>query len=260
MRIGLFIGFLFLCFSGFSQEITAQLITQKKVEKVQFIGVDKYGSLYTIQQNKLYKKAAQKTYQFSDIQLGNISSVSILNPLKIVVFYKAVNTVVLLDDKLTEINRINFNTLPHYINVGAATPASANNLWLFNIDTQELVLYNYKQKQMLHHTAPIGGKVRQQQSNFNYCWVLTPDQLKQYNVYGSFIQQLPADSITKIAYYNHYLVVQTGRQLKLFNSSQTRFLPIDLPSIHPKDFYLTHENLYIYDGEILYHFKLNLPN
>jgi hypothetical protein len=82
-----------------------------------FIGYDSYKNQYFIRSNVFYKKGPDGTFMYNDYQLGRIASVDIINPLKIVLFYEDVNTVVFVDNKLTEIERINFNNVPDFVNI-----------------------------------------------------------------------------------------------------------------------------------------------
>ena len=59
-------------------------------------------------------------------------------------FYKDFNTVVILDNRLAEIYKIDFNTKQPYKNVSHITTGYDNALWLFNSDLQILELYDYK--------------------------------------------------------------------------------------------------------------------
>src|SRR5699024_3745943 len=100
-------------------------------------------------------------------------------------FYRNANTAVLLDDKLTEITRVDFNRVKHFRTVGFATKANKYGLWIFNEDSQELELFDYKSKSIRVKTQPVAEKVLQQRSDFNYCWLLTEHALISYNSYSS---------------------------------------------------------------------------
>ena len=124
-------------------------------------------------------------FLFNALQLGRISSVDIINPLKIVVFFQDTNTVVFLDNKLSEIQRLNFNNLPSFMNVSTASNAGNNSLWVFNVDTQQLELYNYSSNLKITVSQPYPGKLISQASNFNYCFTLTENKVRAFNIYGS---------------------------------------------------------------------------
>lgn len=242
------------------QEITATLEGKTPLSGEHFIGIDKYGSRYTTKNNTLLKTTDGKTYQFSDLQLGHLSTVDILNPLKIVLFYQNMNTAVLLDDKLSEITRINFNLIANYRSVDFVTKANQHRLWVLNADAQELELFNYQQRKVEAHSHPLSGKIIQQVSDFNYCWLLTNSQLLRYNAYGSFMNALPAEGIAQIAYHNGRLMSLKGEKLMILLKNENDFRLVSIPEIKVKAFYLADENLYIYDGTSLYHYILNLPN
>lgn len=253
----LVIGF---SFQGVSQEITVDLLSKTPLEKVKFIGVDKYGSLYTVQKNQLIKKAKDQTYNFSAIGLGTLTSVDILNPLKLVLYYENVNIVILLDDRLNEMNRIDFNTINDFKTTGFVTKAEKDNLWIFNVDNRELEVFDYKQKRVLYNTQPVEGKILSQKSNFNFCWILTDKKLSQYNAYGSLTYEIPVENISDISYYNKYILAKSQNKLMLLHEKEHLFYPINISEIDIAEFYSADENLYIYDGNFLYKFALKLTN
>ena len=175
-------------------------------------------------------------------------------------FYKNSNTVVLLDDNLSEIQPLNFNTHQPLKTVGFATKANQNALWIFNIDSQELEIYNYQRHTTEAQSLPINGRVIQQESNFNNCWLLTQTELLHYNSYGSFINAYPAKDITKIAFYDTNLLVLKNGRLERLNLQTHEMSTLKLPEIAVKDFSLVGENLYLYDGNFVYHYHLNQSN
>ena len=65
----------------------------------------------------ILKKQEDKLLKYSNLQLGPITSANSFNPLKINVFYKAFNTVIILDNRLAEIYKIDFNQTKPYKNI-----------------------------------------------------------------------------------------------------------------------------------------------
>ncbi|MGB0949537.1 MAG: hypothetical protein ACPGU0_05475, partial [Marinirhabdus sp.] len=122
-----------------------------------FIATDAYNSTYYTKNGVLYKQGGQGSFQFNDFTLGAVTSVDVINPLNIVVFYQGANTVVLLDNRLSEIERFSFNSLPEIVNVGTATNAGNNRLWIFNIDTQQLERYDYRTRKRTPLSQPFTG-------------------------------------------------------------------------------------------------------
>lgn len=245
---------------AYSQEVKLVAIEQIPLQQDQFVGVDKYDDLYSIDKNVLYKKTAKKTYQFSALSLGEITSVDILNPLKIILFYRDMNTVILLDDKLSEIERISFNNLPEIRSPKFITKANKNSLWLYNSDTQELEIFDYKTQKVSAHTQPVSAEIIDQQSNFNYCWLLSSGLIKRYNAYGSFVDEFSIPDASAIRFYNHYVLLRQENNMSLLDYKRGELYPLSIPEIELKDFYTANQNLYLYDGKTVYHYTLTFPN
>ncbi len=231
-----------------------------------FVGFDGYKQLYFIKDNILHKQGSEGVYVFSDFQLGKISSVDIINPLKVVIFYETVNTVVFVDNRLNEIERINFNNLPQFVTISTATNAGNNRLWIFNVDTQQLELYDYRSSRKTIVSQPFSGKLLSQASNFNYCFMLTERKLRAFNVYGSILSEMEAMDFDKIIQQNENVLALKDNALYMVqmlpgeNSEKTIHpIKITLPENPIKDLQLSQDLLYIYDGINILTFSLTPP-
>lgn len=264
MKFLFYLFFLLTFQSALAQTVSLKSTTPLITDR--FVGVDNYKNTYFIKDRILHKQGEDGDFVYNALQLGKISSVDIINPLKLVVFFQDTNTVVLLDNKLNEIERINFNNLPQFLNVGTATTAGSNSLWIFNMDTQQLEIYNYKTKFQTVVSQPFPGKLLSQASNFNYCFTLTEKKLRAFNVYGSFLNEANAEGYEKIVQQNENIVALKENTLyyipnfaKRDVESLAETVTLDLPEITIKDLQLTNDFLYIYDGKNLHTFTLTLP-
>lgn len=221
-----------------------------------YIGTDSFGDVYFVHNRTLHKKSGAAVYEFQDFQLGALGNVDLLNPLKITVFYPDFNTAVILDNKLSEVQRINFALQPPFINAVHATTANDNRLWIFNLDTQQLELYNYRNASRQVLSRPLPDDYIIHKSNFNFCYVLAKDKLRLYNIYGSLLQSIPNDNYTLSAQNNDRVVLKNEQVLLLITENLTKTHTLNLKEIDAKDLYLTDEFLYIYDGEFVYKMKL----
>lgn len=240
-----------------SQKLTQ--IKETPLDADIFIGIDSYVNAYTVTDNILIKNGVNAMYQFSDIQLGDITSVDIMNPLKVVVYYKDFNTVVFLDNRLSEIERINFNDLPDFINTGAAQNAGNNRLWLINTDTQQVELYNYSTKQRTEISQPVTDKIIDVASNFNYFFLLTDKEVRQYNVYGGLLNVYKISEGENIVQDNENLLVTTASEMFYKLKDSDIFTPLTSPEIVKVNLQLRQDLLYIYNGQKLVAFSLNQP-
>lgn len=241
----------------FSQELI--LVEKADLDANQFIGYDSYSDLFYVKDQVLYKKTKDELFNYKDFQLGEIYSVDIVNPMNIAVYYQDFNTVVLLDNKLTEIERVEFNNISEFTNTSQVSVAANNSLWLFNIDLQQLELYNYRSKNKTVVSLPINGEVLSQVSNFNYCFVLTEDRIRAYNIYGSLLAEINNGGFQKIIQFNENIIALKDNTLYYIDKETREILEIKSPEINIKDLQLTQEFLYIYDENQVQKFTLTLP-
>jgi hypothetical protein len=241
----------------FSQEIT--LVNKTALQIDHFVGFDAYKHIYFIKNGALHKEGDLGKFVFQDFQLGPIASVDIINPLNVVVFYAEMNTVVFLDNRLNEKERINFNDLPAFLNISAATNAGNNRLWVFNIDTQQLELFQYRNQQQTQVSQPFKGKLISQISNFNTCAILTNTHLRQLNVYGSLLSEIKLEGYSHMAQNDKTIVVAKENSLFTIKENTVNPLSFTFDENPIKDLQLTQDFLYIYDSKILYTFTLTQP-
>lgn len=267
MNYLILILFLFSFQFGIAQKLTLENTMHLNADV--FIGFDNYENLYFIKNKVLYKEGKEGSYQFNSLKSGRISSVDIINPLKIAVFFQETNTVVLLDNKLNEIERFAFHRTGDFFNAASATMAEKNSLWVFNFDSQQLELFDTKSKTRKSVSQPFPGKYLDQASNFNYCFILTDRKLRAFNSYGSLLNEIPAENFEAIVQQNENLVALKNnnvyyiRDFALHKSKiPTEAVPFEIPNpeIRIKDIQLNKNFLSIFDGQNLYIFSLTFSN
>ncbi len=241
------VPFVLIAQPRFSLSVSDSLV----LEADAFWGADSFGNLYYTKDNVFYKKSGDKTFSFYALSFGAVSSVDLLNPLKITLFYKDFNRAVVLDNQLSEIQRVDFNTNQTYRMVAYCTTSYERNLWVFNVDLQQLELYNYAQDKALVSTQPIADKVKEQLSNYNFCWLLTDKRLIQYNIYGSPVSEFPLENASKLhRFKDSILFVQDGN-LFYFDAKFRDLVAISLEKTNFKDFSTTNDKLYLYQNNQL---------
>lgn len=249
----------FLSLSVFGQEsIEATLISKSPMEYQTPVGIDNFGNMYTVNGATFQKKDETKILTYSNVQLGVISSVNIFNPLKINLFYKNFNTAIILDNRLAEIYRIDFNSKQPYRNISHISTGYDNTMWVFNQDNQQLELYDYKNNTTKATTIPVQANVLDLKSDYNYCWLLAKNYLYVYNYFGSLLKKMKNDGYTEIVEDGGNLILKKDNQLFYLKNNNGNPIPIKLPNLLINRFLLTNETLYIYDGEILHQFQLKI--
>jgi len=262
------VKFLLFTILLFSLPIASQSIEKTSSEPLaaeRFLGYDSYGNVLYVQDMVIRKKGPLGNFEFRDYQLGPISSVDIKNPLNTLVFYEESNVVLFLDNRMNEVERINFNEVQGFPLVTKAENAGNNRIWLFDMNTQQLELYDYRSEQLTPISQPISEEILDLASDFNYCYVLTESSIKKYNVYASFLSEEPHEEFTRIYMLNNQVIglSDTGIFMTKWSEDvmEQRFKPVKIPlSENPvKDLQLTQDFLYIYNGLDIQAFSIAQP-
>lgn len=253
----IFYLFLFFSISILSQEsIETRFVKKSKINSERMVSIDGFGAQYYINDEVFYKTNSTETISYNNLQLGNLETVDAFNPLKINLFYKDFNTVVILDNRLAEIFKIDFNSLTKYKNITHVSTGHDNTLWLFNQDTQQLELYDYKTNTNRIYTLPIQEQVLDLDSNYNMCWLLTKTYLYVYNYFGSLVKKIKHDGYTSISESNNDVILKKENSLFYLKNDSKTPIPVTIPKLLINQFLLTSGNLYIYHNEFLHQYQL----
>jgi len=253
----IFFLFSFLTFS--QQSIEVSFVKKTKLNIESLVGIDNFETRYYVTNNELFK--AEKGIvlsTYSNIRLGHITSIHIFNPLKINLFYRDFNTAIILDNRLTEMFKIDFNRIQPYKDVTHISIGIDNTLWLFNQITQQLENYDYKARLTRIKALPIQSEVIDLISNYNFCWLLTKDYLYSYNYVGSLLSKIKNTGFIKIVQTNGNLILQKENQLFYLNKDSEKFTELRISKLLIKQFFVTNETVYIYDDEFLHEYRLKI--
>jgi hypothetical protein len=226
-----------------------------------FIGIDKFDNLYHVSNNTLFKVTGSgETIAFKDVLLGDIERIDILNPNKITVFYKMSNTVVILDNRMTEISRQDFNRLSPFKNVGFAGTSKDQGLWIYNIDLNQLELYDYRYNKTLANSLPIDEEILSMKNNFNFCFLETSEGFSIFNIYGSLVKKINVSDVKAFDLYKNKFIIHSGDNLILYDEDFEPLESFKLQTDLYKNFFYNNENLYLYDGKNISRYKIISQN
>jgi hypothetical protein len=227
----------------------SKLIQQTELQADVFVGCDYDMNYYYFSKTVLSKKTKKNELNYTNFLFGNITSVDISNPLKIVVFYEDFNVIILLDSQLNELDILQ---LPY--DISHVTKGIENHIWLYTRNTQTIESYNYKTKTIVSKSQPLKNtNVLAMKSTSNYVYLLTPGYIKTYDYLGSFIHETKAMNVIDFQYNNRVLYTQSKNTIhKIKDSKETYILP---QAIKIKNFFTINHHLYIFDGSQLYLFS-----
>ncbi len=108
------------------------------------MGIDGVGNFYVVQSNRLlikYNDAGKKLITYDEQALGMITSISVQNPLYIMLHYLESKKIVFLDRNFLELQRIDYEKWTED-DITAAQIANDNNVWLYNNTSRKLQKYS----------------------------------------------------------------------------------------------------------------------
>ncbi len=244
-----------------NQKISATKINQFTIDVEQFLGFDSFGYYYNIKNNVFSKIKNNESFEYKNIALGEISHVDINNPLKIVVFYENFNTIILLDNQLNELQKINLSENEIPIVATAVGLASQNRLWIYNNLTQQIGFFDYLNNTFQSITPPFDGNIKHYESDFNtFQWI--DEGLNWYSctIFGKIT------SLGKIPDFDHIQVV--SNQAVLFSKAGVfYFYDVEKNKTYQfenvekswTNFYYKDQILSIFTNQEISNYKIKIP-
>ncbi len=184
--------------------IPVKLMSSAKAGPERYMGSDSYGWQYTVLDNEFRKEKDGRMLKYKALSLGEIYRADLQNPLQIVLFYRKFNTVVLLDNQMNETSRINFSNILQPVIAEAIGLASQNRLWLYDVNTQQIGLYDLAQGTFRTLTPPFNDGIKYYHNDYNYFyWVDTANNWYAVNLFGK------VSSLGKLPEFDQLQIIST---------------------------------------------------
>ena len=256
---------LILFFFIFNQMTYSQLLNPKPVnnqvfEMDYFFGYDVLGSIYYLKNNILYKNDIGHAYEYKNIDMGKPTRIDIQNPLKIVLFYENFNSIIILDNQLNEIQKINFSENEIPINVAAFGLSSRDSFWIFNILDNKIGLFDYLKKEYKPISSIISGRIHIYQTDFNFFYFIDDNNnLQSCDVFGKLkiltnlkkIERFEVISNSKILY-------QLSNCLFLLDLDKNETLELKISEKTIENFSYKNQILSIFTNKQINNYNINL--
>ena len=246
---------------GQNQKLIGLKLNSVAIQADHFIGYDQFGYYYTLKNNVLIKTKGAESFEYKNISLGKITKVDIINPLKIVMFYENFNSVVLLDNQLNEIQRINFSENDIPIVVNALGMASQNQLWVYDSLNQQIGLFNYLKKEYQSISTSFPESVKYYQSNLTtFYWIDQKSNWYSCNRFGKIgLKKLITDfDQIEIINESQYLICKNSiLSIEVIDKNEKYEIEILEKSF--KNFSYKDQILSIFTSEGITNYKIKIP-
>lgn len=257
----LFFILLSFCFIPIqSQSLMTQLTTKTDLKADKFIGIDEFENVYYITDNILYKKTDKKLFSYSNIKAGKLSSVTIQNPFKVILFYADFNAAIILDNNLNELTQqIDFTKETKFNNVSFVSNASQNNLWLY-ADDNKLHLYDYQRLNELLQTQATTFYIPEFSakniiSTYKTAWILSKNTVLEFNEYGVYTRSYAFESIEQIFPFQKGFLYFDSEQFYYQEGDQVTPMMVEYKG-QIQSISVNSTFIFIFDGKSIYHFQI----
>lgn len=183
---------------------------------------DPNGNIYLVDGSKLSKLDANGKLlrSFEDPFLGNISSVDVDNPLKIMVFYHESGKLVFLDDRLSPVTAP-VDLFSHgYTTVLLAAYSTDNLIWLYDEASHELICIDFYCKEKSRNKLNFSEfyPVQLLACRERALLINNPnDGIYIFDAFGTFLKRIPLQIERIIDYSKSEIIYYTREEVGIYN-------------------------------------------
>ena len=236
-------------------------LNQKNIVcKADYFKVDNLGYIYLINGTKLTKlnQDGGLNCEFTDNLLGDISSVDVTDPLRILLFYRESNKILFLDNKLSEIvSPITLDDLDIY-SCGAACVSPQNRFWIFDDQRQKLIQFNSKRERIQESTSleKIINNISQdmelfENSGFIYM-NLKGSGVLIFDSFGTYFKTYPIKEVSSFTYFNGIYYYVSSDKIMTYNTLEMKENIYNFTTAPVKSICISGNKIYILSDGKLY--------
>jgi hypothetical protein len=258
---------LLLFFGSFSIAIAqnlehnAVIMDSIRFDGDQFLGYDPFAFYYTIKNNVFSKVGTTDTLEYKNFSLGKITKVDLQNPLKILLFYENFNSVIILDNQLNEIQKINFSENEISLIASAIGIASQNQLWIYNSMNQQLGLYDYLNNSYKTISVPFTESIKNYASDFNvFYWIDNKNNWYTCDIFGRITNNGKVPDFESIEIINKNQIIYSTNGILIYQDlEKDQNTEIKIAEKSFKKFFYKDQILSIFTKQGITNYKISIP-
>lgn len=190
-----------------------------------FFTTDNLNNIYAVKGNfsvVKYNSTGTKLFSYEVKAIGQPTSMDVSNPMKLMVYYKDYSTVVLLDNTLSEISKINLSAI-NIVQPPVVCMSSDGNFWVMDetenrlkkIDAQLKVV---AESEMLSGISEINIQPQMMVEENNLLYVSDSTQgIFVFDRLGNFSNKISLKGLKKFQVINGHIFFQVGDMLHCYN-------------------------------------------
>ncbi len=217
-----------------------------------YLFTDHLGFLYVVDAHTLLKcdSLGNELFSHSNLQYGNISSIDVSNPLKILLFFRDFNAIAYLDNKLApQSNVLHLEELSN--NIKSICTSYDNALWIYDEVESELIRYDKKMRK----TASSGKMelllnkeidVFALQEVANKVYLSAEDGIYVFDRYAAFLRFYPFKNPNCLEIINNSLFFQQNQSFVRYNMLSLEKEVLDFSFFKPECIRFGKSFIYLY--------------
>ena len=230
----------------------------KEVEvDAELLKTDNLQNFYTSKNANItkYSKKGIKLAEYSKNSLGNISSFDVLDPLRILVFYKDINQIVFLDNTLSEIGTsILLDNLEQY-DIELVCSSFSGGFWVYNQQFMQLFYFD-KNLQLKQKSSSISSVLSNNQKptsifqQSDYIYMNVPELgILIFDRFGAFYKIVHLKNIENFQVSEREIIYAQGKYIHKYNFETLLNDSTLLPSKEYKSLNIQYDKLYLLDNK-----------
>ncbi|OFX27242.1 MAG: hypothetical protein A2041_00020 [Bacteroidetes bacterium GWA2_31_9b] len=240
----LFIQLFFLFLSIHSQQENNFKFIKDYQINAEYITTDQFKNIYVLNKNEIQKISFinNSIISYSNSLTGQIKSVDTSDPFRTLIYYNDFNSIVFLNNQLSEISSpVHLNDIGFYT-VGAVCSSINGGFWIFDLDLYQLAYIdkNLKQTQksaslqsMIEELEP--SQIYLTEKNEYIYLGINGKGVYQFDTYGTFIKLFPLLDISHFQIIENHIIYLSGNQLKIYNTLNFETETVQLPENNVKN-------------------------
>tara|TARA_Y100000589_G_scaffold331027_1_gene382761 strand:- start:84284 stop:85036 length:753 start_codon:yes stop_codon:yes gene_type:complete len=249
---------------SFNHLFSQQNDTLKLHEKFNHITADELNNIYIWNDENLkkYDFINRQQFIYNNISLGSIYQIDAYNPMKILVFHADFNTIITLDNTLTQ-NGSEINLSDYDLDNTSLICRSYNNgIWCFDPVLFKLIRFD-NTMQLTNEVEYIQNIIENYDSIFfmtennDFLYLQSPSEVYVFDKFGSYLKRLPIASEYKIAVFESgiFFIKNQALYFYSFKNIDIQKVSVEIP-FKPTDFAIANKMLYLLTDKYIIKKKL----
>ncbi|TVR38056.1 MAG: hypothetical protein EA392_11195 [Cryomorphaceae bacterium] len=204
---------------------------------------------------EMYQPGGKMLFKNSQMNLGNITTADFNFSLKPMLFFRELNSIVILDNTLSMQGNPTKLSNKHLNWVTAACKSIDNHYWFFDMQNFELV-----RTDMSFRRVRSSGNVSQlvgfdinptfMVEHNNWLYVNNPETgILVFDIFGTYFKQIPISGLDYFQVTDQFILYLRDNQLRQYNLRTFQEAVIDLPHPNLKNALVVKNMLFLSDGK-----------